>query len=241
MMTPNWIDRLCERRARRLQLLRGAILRLRGARTGKRFGVGRYVQVWYPSCLSVGHNVSILDGAYIRSARPNTVRIGSNTDIHIGFWLDCGDGQKATGFLQIGEHCLLQPYAAMNASGAGIVIGNYVIFGQMVSIHAGSHVFSDPDRMIRKQGTTHKGVVIEDDCWIGAKTTILDGVTVGRGSVVGAGAVVTKSLPPLSVAVGNPARIIRVRGDRREGLASTLTHPHDLDEKLMTTFASEQL
>lgn len=214
-MTSNSIDQVHERYARHLQLLRGAILKWRGARAGARFGIGRNVQIWYPSCLSAGRDVTIFDGAYIRSARPDTVRINSNTNIHMGFWLDCGGDQEATGFLQIGENCLLQPYAMMNAAGAGITIGNHVICGQMVSIHAGHHVFSDPARLIREQGTTHKGVVIEDDCWIGAKVTILDGVTIGRGSVIGAGAVVTSSLPPLSVAAGNPARILRMRGDGR--------------------------
>lgn len=207
------MDQLYARYTRRLQLMRGAILKLRGARAGTRFGLGRNVQIWCPSCLLVGHDVTIFDSSYIRSARPGTVRIGSNTNIHMGFWLDCGGEQTATGFLEIGDNCLLQPYATLNASGAGIRIGNDVICGPMVSIHAGNHVFSDPHRLIREQGTTHQGVVIEDDCWIGAKVTILDGVIIGRGSVVGAGAVVTKSLPALSVAVGSPARILRQRGE----------------------------
>jgi acetyltransferase-like isoleucine patch superfamily enzyme len=212
-MMQDQIDQLYERCARRLQLLRGDILKLRGAKAGTHFGIGRNVQIWYPSCLSVGHDVTIFDGSYIRSARPGTVRIGSNTNIHMGFWLDCGGDRTAVGFLEIGDNCLLQPYATMNASGAGIRIGNDVIFGPMVSIHAGNHVFSDPDRLIREQGTTHQGVVVGDDCWIGAKVTILDGVIIGRGSVVGAGAVVTKSLPSLSIAVGNPARILRRRSE----------------------------
>jgi len=216
-MMPNRVDRILERYARRLQLLRGAMLKLRGTTAGERFGIGRHVQVWYPGCLAAGHDVTIFDGAYIRSVRPGTVCIGSNTDIHMGFWLDCGGKQDGAGSFQIGHHCLLQPYATMNAGGAHIVIGNYVICGQMVSIHAGNHSFDDPARLIAEQGTTHQGVVIEDDCWLGAKVTILDGVTIGRGSVIGAGAVVTKSLPAMSVAVGVPARIIKVRGARRKG------------------------
>lgn len=214
-MAPSWLDQIIERYVRRLQLLRGAVLRLRGATAGERFGVGRHVQVWYPSCLSVGHDVTIFDGAYIRSARPGTVCIGSKTNIHMGFWLDCGGEQDTAGFLRVGHHCLLQPYATMNAAGAGITIGNHVLFGQMVSVHAGNHLFDDPERLIMEQGTVHQGVVIEDDCWIGAKATILDGVTIGRGSVVGAGAVVTTSLPPLSVAAGVPARILRTRSQAR--------------------------
>jgi carbonic anhydrase/acetyltransferase-like protein (isoleucine patch superfamily) len=211
-MAPNRVDQLYERFSRRLQLLRGAVLKLRGARAGERFGIGRHVQVWHPRCLSVGHDVTIFDGAYIRSVRPDTVRIGGNTDIHMGFWLDCGGAHDAPGSLSIGRGCLLQPYITINAGGARIAIGDHVLLGQMVSIHAGNHAFEDPNRLIVEQGTTHQGITIEEDCWIGAKATILDGVTIGRGSVVGAGAVVTGSLPALSISVGNPARIIRMRG-----------------------------
>ncbi len=60
------------------------------------------------------------------------------------------------------------------------------------------------------------GVVIEDDVWLGAGVMILDGVRVGTGCVVGAGSVVTKELPPFSVAVGVPARIVANRRDRDE-------------------------
>lgn len=210
-MMPNRIDRIYERYARRLQLLRGAILKLRGARAGERFGIGRHVQVWYPGCLSAGHDVTIFDGAYIRSARPSTVCIGNCTNIHMGFWLDCGADPRDVGFLRIGSQCQLQPYVTMNAGRGAVTIGDHVTLSQLVSIHAGNHVFEDPGRLIVEQGTTHQGVTIEDDCWIGAKATILDGVTIGRGCVIGAGAVVTRSIPPYSVAMGVPARVVRQR------------------------------
>jgi acetyltransferase-like isoleucine patch superfamily enzyme len=84
--------------------------------------------------------------------RRDTVRIGSNTNLHMGFWLDCGGDQTATGFLEIGDNCLLQPYATLNASGAGIRIGNDVICGPWSVFFAGNHVFSDPNRLIREQG-----------------------------------------------------------------------------------------
>lgn len=56
-----------------------------------------------------------------------------------------------------------------------------------------------------------KGIVIEDDCWLGTGVKILDGVTIGKGSVIGAGAVVTKNIPSYSVAVGVPAKVISKR------------------------------
>lgn len=208
----DWLDKLLTRYDRRLQLLRGRILRVRGARTGKRFGVGPRVQVRYPNCLSVGHDVTFLGFTSIRSTRPNTVRIGSNTAFPVGFWLDCG-GRDNPGLVEIGRYCQFGPYVLMNAGGSSILIGDQVGISHFVTIHAGQHSFDDPAQPIFEQGTTHKGVTIEDDCWIGAKATILDGVTIGRGSVIGAGAVVTESVPTLSIAVGVPARIIKKRGE----------------------------
>ena len=72
-------------------------------------------------------------------------------------------------------------------------------------------MFSDPEMLIHEQGMIGLGIKIEDDVWIGAGAIILDGVTIGRGSVIGAGAVVTKNIPPYSVAVGVPARVIKKR------------------------------
>ncbi|MCX7595635.1 MAG: acyltransferase, partial [Fischerella sp.] len=62
-----------------------------------------------------------------------------------------------------------------------------------------------------EQGVTCKGIIIEDDCWLGHGVTVLDGVTIGKGSVIGAGAVVTKDIPPYSVAVGIPAKVVKSR------------------------------
>ncbi len=84
-------------------------------------------------------------------------------------------------------------------------------------MYANSHNFSDPNIPINQQGLTCKGILIEDDCWLGTGVRVLDGVTIGRGSIVGAGAVVTKSLPPYSIAVGVPARVI----DRRDMRATS--------------------
>jgi len=60
--------------------------------------------------------------------------------------------------------------------------------GQNVSIHSENHIFSDTSRLIKNQGTIMKGIVVEDDCWIGARTVILDGTHICRGSVMAAGA-----------------------------------------------------
>jgi acetyltransferase-like isoleucine patch superfamily enzyme len=98
-----------------------------------------------------------------------------------------------------------------------IRIGNHVMFGPRVVVIGGGHNTTVPGRfmsdVLEKTGNEDLGVTIEDDIWVGAGAVILRGVRVGRGSVIGAGSVVTKSVPPYAIVVGNPARLIRFRWD----------------------------
>jgi acetyltransferase-like isoleucine patch superfamily enzyme len=80
-----------------------------------------------------------------------------------------------------------------------------------VSIYAENHLFDDPELNIKEQGVKREFVKIEDDCWIAANTVILAGVTIGRGSVIAAGSVVTKDVPPYSIVGGVPAKVIKSR------------------------------
>ncbi|QLE55514.1 DapH/DapD/GlmU-related protein [Nostoc sp. TCL26-01] len=92
-----------------------------------------------------------------------------------------------------------------------IKIGKRCMIAAHSGIYANNHNFTDTTRPMKDQGVTSKGIVIEDDCWLGHGVTVLDGVTIGQGSVIGAGAVVNKNIPAFSVAVGAPARVIRSR------------------------------
>lgn len=92
-----------------------------------------------------------------------------------------------------------------------ITIGDGVRIAPQVMLIAANHVFADPTRPIHRQGLEPAPIVIEDDVWLAGKVMVTAGVRVGRGSVIGAGAVVTKDIPPWSVAVGVPARVIASR------------------------------
>jgi len=92
-----------------------------------------------------------------------------------------------------------------------VEIGNNVLIGPNVVINTGNHTFADPNVPIVMQGHTSEKIVIEDDVWIGANAIILKGVRIGKGSVVAAGAVVTKSVEPYTVVAGVPARKIKER------------------------------
>lgn len=93
-----------------------------------------------------------------------------------------------------------------------VTIGKHVMMGPEVIIYTGGHAFSRTDIPIQHQGNAPvRSVEIGDDCWIGRRVMIMPGVKIGKGCVIGAGAVVTKDIPPYSVAAGVPARVVRSR------------------------------
>ncbi len=92
-----------------------------------------------------------------------------------------------------------------------ITIGNFVRIVPQVMMIAGNHVFADPDKPIHGQGVHRAPIVIEDDVWLAGKVMVTAGVRIGKGCVVGAGSVVTRDLPPYSIAAGVPARVIKSR------------------------------
>lgn len=141
---------------------------------------------WPDGKLEIGRNFSLGDASIIENgfnfaAQKGEITIGDNVGIGAFSFISCPSS------IHIGSDCLI---------------------GQYFSVHAQNHVFSGKD-LIRHQGTTEQGVVIGSNCWIGAKVTILDGVNIGSGSVIAAGAVVTRSFPERSVIGGCPARTIR--------------------------------
>lgn len=116
--------------------------------------------------------------------------------------------------IEIGSRTYIGPYTCL--SGNYIKIGQDCLIASHTSIYANNHNYKDPHRKIKAQGHTYLGITIEDDCWIGTGARIMDGVTIGQGSVIGAGAVVTKNIPPYSIAVGVPAQVVGRRQDDDE-------------------------
>ncbi len=113
--------------------------------------------------------------------------------------------------IEIGERVVIRPgtmlFANPDSEGAGIVIEDGVLIGSGVHIYNANHAFRDPVTPIIDQGhSPARKVVLRRGCWIGANVTILAGVEVGENAVIGAGSVVTKSIPARTVAVGNPAQ-----------------------------------
>lgn len=131
------------------------------------------------------------------------VRIGAYSRLIISTTLD-----NLGAFIRIGNNVGIGEFAYLGGAG-GLEIGDNCIIGQYFSCHPENHNFSNPNKLIRLQGVTRKGIRIGKNCWIGSKVTILDGVTVGDNCIIAAGAVVTKSMPAGSVIGGVPARVLR--------------------------------
>ena len=119
--------------------------------------------------------------------------------------------------MSIGDDSIIPKGSVFYCTRAPLTIGRKVIFGPNPTIITGNHCINKIGKFIADITDAEKfpendaPVVIEDDVWCGANVTILKGVTIGRGSVVAAGAVVTKSFPPYSIIGGVPAKIIRMR------------------------------
>jgi acetyltransferase-like isoleucine patch superfamily enzyme len=117
--------------------------------------------------------------------------------------------------ISVGDDVAISPKAHFSATNSFIKIGNKVMFGPGVTILTGDHNTSQLGKFMsdvkEKRPIDDQPVVIEDDVWIGSGVTILKGATVGRGSILAAGSVVTKDVPPYSVAGGVPSRLIKWR------------------------------
>ncbi len=198
-----------------LPWLRGLWWRWRLGTCGGRLFIGRRVRLRYPRYIRVGHNVSIGDDTWISGLSREGVHLGDHVRLREHVWVQATSTLDNLGVgVRVGEGTYIGPRCLLGAGG-GITIGRHVTLGAGVHVLAENHAFDDPDRPIHLQGVTRQGVVIEDEAWIGNAAIVLDGVRVGRGAVIGAGAVVTRDVPAHALAVGNPARVIGTRGGMR--------------------------
>jgi acetyltransferase-like isoleucine patch superfamily enzyme len=161
------------------------------ANFGKAVQLGDFVQItaWGKEGLTIG------DYSWI----------GSHSFLKVSFSLN--DSGK---HIKIGKNVGIGEFAHLGGAG-GLNIGDDCIIGPYFSCHPENHRFLDSRELIRLQGTERKGISIGENCWIGAKVTILDGVQIGNNCVIAAGAVVNTNMPDNAVIGGVPARIIKNR------------------------------
>ncbi|HET6313935.1 MAG TPA: DapH/DapD/GlmU-related protein, partial [Chloroflexia bacterium] len=194
--------------------LRGQVRRpLLGGVKGFLF-LGRNVSIRHAHLLRTGRGVVLDDNVFIDALGEWGVRLGDGVTIARGTVIKSSSvlWTASKGFV-MGSNSSLGDYSFVGAAG-GVRIGSNVLGGQRLSFHSENHNYEDATRPIREQGVRREGIVVEDDCWLGSGAIFLDGVTVGRGSVVAAGSVVTRPVPAYSIVAGVPAKVIGRRGSK---------------------------
>lgn len=151
---------------------------------GRNCRVGRLAEINAASGLVQLGERSSLGQFVIIEARGGTINIGANTGI--------------------GPFCVLYGHG-------GLTIGNDCLVASHVVFIPENHRFYRIDVPMREQGGERRGIQIEDDVWLATRVVVLDGVRIGKGAVVGAGAVVTRDIPPYAIAYGVPARVVGYR------------------------------
>jgi acetyltransferase-like isoleucine patch superfamily enzyme len=171
--------------------------------------IERSVRWQVPRRVFLGRRVMVGEGCFV-DANCLASRIVVQDDVWLsrGCYLVAGPGVE----IQIGPQTYIGHRCLFYGHG-GIRIGRDVLLANDVQLICGNHTFARRDLPIRAQPTEEQPIVLEDDVWLGASAIVLGGVTVGHGSVVAAGAVVTQSLPPYSIARGVPAQIVGTRGE----------------------------
>jgi acetyltransferase-like isoleucine patch superfamily enzyme len=182
-------------------------------------GKGSYIspraQIKCPE-LIMGPKCFIDDYVTIYAHRGACGSVHLEQNVHIYRWsiIELGKGE---GSISIGANTFIQPGCILNAFVGNIHIGANCMIAPHCAFTPYQHGYVDTHRPMREQPLTSRGdIVIEDDVWLGVNVCVMDGVTIGQGAIVGAGAVVTNDIPRYAIAGGIPARVIRFRDTEAE-------------------------
>lgn len=174
---------------------------------------GKRVQIRNIRFLSVSGNLKIEDYVELDALSIGGIKLGNNVKIGRYTSIRASNHYRLPGKgVVIGDNFSCGDYTFFGCAG-GIKIGNDVMMGQNIRFHAQNHNFDNLDELLRLQGTSSRGIAIGNNCWIGSGTVFLDGSSIGNGCVVGANSLITKSFPNNCVIMGQPAKIVRYRGD----------------------------
>ena len=193
------------------QAWRGFFLKIQLKKSRGIIFVGKSTRIKFKNKIVVGKTIQFGDNVEINALSKKGIIIGDNFSIHKNSIIECtgvinhlGEGLTIGNNVGIAQNCFIQVRGE-------VIIGDNVIFGPGVSLFSENHNFKDLSSYINEQGVTRIGVKIENGVWISSGSTILDGVTVGENSLIAAGSVVNKDVPPYSIVGGIPAKVIKYR------------------------------
>jgi len=186
--------------------------KLRFVKNGGLFFLSFRAKIKCGSRLRVGRSVTISSGCYIDALSSEGIRFGNNVSVGMNTKIEgTGNLQFLGKGLLVGNNVGLGSDNFFGCAG-GIIIGDDTIIGNYVSFHSENHVYDDLSTPIRLQGVKHDGIKLGKNCWIGAKSTILDGAVIGNGCIIAAGAVVKKGkYEDNGIYGGVPARLLMKR------------------------------
>ncbi|MEO6054481.1 MAG: acyltransferase [Chthoniobacterales bacterium] len=137
------------------------------------------------------------------------VRIGTRSAIGEDCWFNVNHREGSEAAIEIGDFCFIGRRNFLT-SGSKIVLGDYCLTGTDCQFLGANHSYADPLKpYVISEVLPEEPIVIGTNCWLGASVIILRGVKIGHGSIIGAGSVVTRSVPPFSIVIGNPGIVSR--------------------------------
>lgn len=156
-----------------------------------------------------GKNLTVASGSFIKGFKH--IRIGQDVSLGPGIQL-CAENTDKN--IEIGDYCSFNSNVMINADHGGFIkLGKGVLIGPNVVLRSSNKNFVKKNVVIKDQGHKPGFIVIEDDVWIGANVVVLSGVTIGKGAVIAAGAIVTKDVEEYAIVAGVPAKKIGSRED----------------------------
>jgi acetyltransferase-like isoleucine patch superfamily enzyme len=174
---------------------------------GRNVTFGQGVVLRHPAKIRLGDDV-VVDDLVVLDAKGHAnqgITLGDGVFLGRGTILSCKDGD-----IVLGDHVNIGFHSEV-FSASRVTVGRFGLFAAYTYLVGGGHAFDQAGVPILEQARTSRGIVLDENVWLGTGVKVLDGVRIGRDVVVGAGAVVTGDLPDGVVAAGVPARVVRVR------------------------------
>lgn len=159
------------------------------------------------SDLIIGKYTYIGDRVVIYNSNSGAVNFGEEVQLYSDIIIETGDG----GSVNIGAGTNIQPRCSLSAYKGSIHIGCRVEIAPNCAFYSYDHGFEPEIPIMNQPLKTRGGIIVGDEAWLGFGVIVLDGVRIGKGAVIGAGSVVTKNIPENAIAVGVPARVVKMR------------------------------
>lgn len=192
-------------------LLRGFYYKIFIKRSAGLLFIGRNCKIRYCHKITTGKTITIGDNVEINALSVEGIKLGNNITILRNTIIECTGNIKNLGVgLVIGDDVGISQNCFIQVRGK-VTIGSHVMFGPSVSIFSENHGFTDLEIPMISQPTIRGEVIIEDDVWLGTRSVILSGVRIGKGSIIAAGALVNRDIPPYSIVAGVPGKVIKSR------------------------------